>query len=102
MTGNTVIDALLYTLNRLERDVARQSRVQAHIAASGSAPGARRLILVTGQRRENFGDGFDRIFTALRSLAQRFGDIDFVYHVYLNHRVREPAHALLSASVTFI
>lgn len=96
VTGNTVIDALHYVLNQLERDAARRARVQAHVAAAGYPPGARRMVLVTGHRRENFGDGFERIFTALRTLAQRFGEVDFVYPVHLNPRVREPAHALLS------
>lgn len=96
VTGNTVIDALHYVLDQLERDAPRRARVQAHVAAAGYAPGARRMVLVTGHRRENFGDGFERIFTALRTLAQRFGEVDFVYPVHLNPRVREPAHALLS------
>jgi UDP-N-acetylglucosamine 2-epimerase (non-hydrolysing) len=95
VTGNTVIDALHYALNRLEHDAARRARVQAQVAAAGYAPGARRIVLFTGHRRENFGNGFERIFTALRSLAKRFVEVDFVYPVHLNPRVREPAHAML-------
>jgi UDP-N-acetylglucosamine 2-epimerase (non-hydrolysing) len=96
VTGNTVIDALHYVLKNLERDVARRARAQADVSAAGYAPGVRRMVLVTGHRRENFGDGFERIFTALRTLAQRFGEVDFVYPVHLNPLVREPAHVMLS------
>lgn len=96
VTGNTVIDALHHVLKNLERDAVRRAYVQADVLAAGYAPGARRMVLVTGHRRENFGDGFERIFTALRTLAQRFVDVDFVYPLHLNPRVREPARAMLS------
>jgi len=96
VTGNTVIDALHYVLYQLGNDPTRLARVEAQVSAAGYVLGSRRLVLVTGHRRENFGEGFDRIFTALRNLARRFNDVDFVYPVHLNPHVMVPAHALLS------
>lgn len=96
VTGNTVIDALHHVLNRLAHDSMRHERVENDLASAGYVPSSRRMVLVTGHRRENFGEGFERIFSALRALAQRFDDVDFVYPVHLNPRVQAPAHALLS------
>jgi UDP-N-acetylglucosamine 2-epimerase (non-hydrolysing) len=96
VTGNTVIDALQYVLTQLERDAARRTRVQQHVAAAGYAPSMRRMVLITGHRRENFGEGFERIFSALRALASRFTEVDFVYPVHLNPLVMVPAYELLS------
>lgn len=92
VTGNTVIDALLMVRERLSTD--------AELAASQARrfpflrDGAR-LVLVTGHRRENFGDGFERICTAIRNLASEYPDADFVYPVHLNPNVREPVNRLL-------
>lgn len=91
ITGNTVVDALLHVVERLRTD----SAIEAEMA--GRFPflrGERRLILVTGHRRENFGDGFERICHALAQLAAR-ADVDVVYPVHLNPNVREPVHRLL-------
>ena len=93
VTGNTVIDALLLTVERLRTDAALQAEVAAILP-----PGApdRRLILVTGHRRESFGAGFERICRALATIADEFPDADIVYPVHLNPNVREPVHRLLA------
>jgi UDP-N-acetylglucosamine 2-epimerase len=92
VTGNTVIDALL-----LIRERIRQSKdCQAQLARQFSFldPG-KRLILVTGHRRENFGEGFERICRALARIADSSGDVQLVYPVHLNPRVQEPVNRIL-------
>lgn len=93
LTGNTGIDALLNVKQRLEAD-AEMQRSMADLYPFLDPD--RSLILVTGHRRENFGAPFERLFTALRTLVDRNPDIQIVYPVHLNPRVREPVHAILS------
>lgn len=93
VTGNTVIDALLDVVKRLDQNPA--------LLAQASAPAefldpSRKLILVTGHRRESFGDGFERICHALIEVAQQHPEIDIVYPVHLNPNVREPVNRLLN------
>ncbi len=83
VTGNTVIDALLWAVNR-ER--GKNALWQKKYAAFG----LRRMVLITGHRRENFGDGMEHICRAILSLAERFAEVEFVYPVHLNPNVREP------------
>lgn len=89
VTGNTVIDALLATV---ERERAAASRWQRKYAMLADAP----LVLVTGHRRESFGPGLKNICRAIRSLAERFPGHQFVYPVHLNPNVWEPVHRLLA------
>lgn len=92
VTGNTVIDALLSIADRLERDAALRivlDRQHSYLNAN------KKLILVTGHRRESFGEGFDNICLALRKLAER-PDVQIVYPVHLNPNVRAPVLELLS------
>ena len=89
VTGNTVIDALLWTVAR-ERGRDRPWRT------NYAALGERRMVLITGHRRENFGGGMEQICGAIRLLARRFPDVEFVYPVHLNPHVREPVARLLS------
>jgi UDP-N-acetylglucosamine 2-epimerase (non-hydrolysing) len=93
VTGNTVIDALLDVVARLRTDRTLHADIAHDLPLP--APG-RRLVLVTGHRRENFGAGFERICAALARLAGRFSDCDFVYPVHLNPNVQEPVRRLLS------
>lgn len=93
VTGNTVIDALFHATRRLDDDA------EAHRAVESLFPfldPGRRLILVTGHRRENFGAGFERICDALARLSER-GDLQIVYPVHLNPNVAEPVKRLLGA-----
>jgi UDP-N-acetylglucosamine 2-epimerase (non-hydrolysing) len=91
VTGNTVIDALLDVVRRLREDPGLRARMEGQFAFLDSA---RRLILVTGHRRENFGDGFERICQSLATLAER-ADVQIVYPVHLNPNVQEPVRRLL-------
>lgn len=91
VTGNTVIDALLEVVQRLRTDVALRSNFEARF---NFIDPSKRLILVTGHRRENFGAGFEGICHALASLASR-GDVQVVYPVHLNPNVQEPVKRIL-------
>lgn len=93
VTGNTVIDALLDVVKRLDQDP--KLLVQASAPAAFLDP-ARKMILVTGHRRESFGDGFERICQALMEVAQQHPEVDIVYPVHLNPNVREPVNRLLN------
>jgi UDP-N-acetylglucosamine 2-epimerase (non-hydrolysing) len=95
VTGNTVIDALLYVVDRIERDSLLLNRSIEIIRAFGYRLSERKFVLITGHRRENFGQRFKNIFSAIKELAQRFTDIDFVYPVHLNPNVRVPAQQML-------
>jgi UDP-N-acetylglucosamine 2-epimerase (non-hydrolysing) len=92
VTGNTVIDALQWVVARLRADPEAAAR---HQRQFGFLRPDRRLILVTGHRRENFGPGFERLCQALRDIAMR-GDVQIVYPVHLNPNVREPVQRILS------
>ncbi len=93
VTGNTVIDALLFVRERLDRD---KNLVDELAAQFPFLDAGRRLILVTGHRRENFGGGFDRICEALAEIARNHSDVQIVYPVHLNPNVQEPVRRLLS------
>jgi len=88
VTGNTVIDALLETLRRERAGGARWEEKYAML-------GDRRMVLVTGHRRENFGQGFENICGAIATLAERFSDCRFVYPLHLNPNVQEPVRRIL-------
>ncbi len=90
VTGNTVIDALMYT-------VARERRRYDHWQARHSQLGNRRTILITGHRRENFGAGLEAICSAIATLADTFAEVEFVYPVHLNGNVREPVFRKLGS-----
>ncbi len=91
ITGNTVIDALLSIVDRLKSDPTLNASFEKRFAFLDPR---RRMILVTGHRRENFGEGFQGICHALRRLAQR-PDVEIVYPVHLNPNVRQPVNAIL-------
>ncbi len=97
VTGNTVVDALLDVAGRLEGDAALRSRLEADFPFLDPA---RRLILVTGHRRENFGDGFENICGALADLAAKYGDAQILYPVHLNPNVQEPVRRILGGTAT--
>ncbi len=94
VTGNTVIDALLDVVKKLDCGVSEiRARLQAQFAFLRSE---RRIVLVTGHRRENFGRGFEEICKALAATATAFPDLDIVYPVHLNPNVRGPVNRLLT------
>lgn len=93
VTGNTVIDALFMVKEKIEQDQSINVKMKAHFSDLGLN---KKRVLITGHRRENFGQGFENICNALQQLANRFPDVEFVYPVHLNPNVREPVNRLLS------
>ena len=93
ITGNTVIDALKEVLVRIDRTPTLRNEVASQFAFLSPD---RRIVLVTGHRRESFGGGFERICHALRDAALRHPDVDIVYPMHLNPQVREPVNRLLT------
>lgn len=91
VTGNTVVDALLSIVNRIRSDEPLQKELDRKFSYLKRN---KRLILVTGHRRENFGSGFDEICIALKKISER-GDVDILYPVHLNPRVQEPVNRIL-------
>ena len=94
ITGNTVIDALQWVINKsLSNDEIQQSIIKSFIRAGLSIDtinNVNRKIVITGHRRENFGDGFINICKAIKSLSEKFSDVDFIYPMHLNPNVRNP------------
>ena len=98
MTGNTVIDSLFWVLKRLDEDPQRNIKIESFLNRQLSFPWqTQRFVLITGHRRENFGQGFLQICEALRSLAHSFPKVHFVYPVHLNPAVQQPVFELLQA-----
>jgi UDP-N-acetylglucosamine 2-epimerase (non-hydrolysing) len=93
VTGNTVIDALLMVKNKLQNQPELQNKFK---NAFDFIRKDARMVLVTGHRRENFGEGFERICQAIQNLATKYPGVDFVYPVHLNPNVREPVNRLLN------
>lgn len=96
VTGNTVIDALHMVVDRLKSDATLAAEQQRILAEAGydvnRLTHGRRLVLITGHRRENFGDGFISMVIAIKDLTQKYPDVDFVYPMHLNPNVRKPIH----------
>ncbi|WP_201627267.1 non-hydrolyzing UDP-N-acetylglucosamine 2-epimerase [Psychrobacter immobilis] len=92
VTGNTVVDALLEVKNKLETSESLRNSLQQQFAELDFT---KRRVLITGHRRENFGDGFESICQAIQELAQKYPDYEFVYPVHLNPNVKEPVERLL-------
>jgi UDP-N-acetylglucosamine 2-epimerase (non-hydrolysing) len=93
VTGNTVIDSLLDVIDKLETNVELKSSLQAKFDFLDVN---KRLVLITGHRRESFGGGFERICEAISQMAKAFPDVEFVYPMHLNPNVREPVNRLLA------
>jgi len=97
VTGNTVIDALFWVLSRIDADSARRQGLEEFLNSQlGFDWRNQRFVLITGHRRENFGDGFLQICQALKELAARFPMQQFVYPVHLNPNVQQPVNAILA------
>ena len=98
VTGNTVIDALLMAVNIIEENQYIKNSIIGELQAKGYTVGQRPYILVTGHRRENFGDGFLHICQAIRQIAAEHPEVDIVYPVHLNPNVQKPVYELLSGT----
>lgn len=96
VTGNTVIDALYWVVNKIKSDSSLDSKLEASLADAGydvaRLAGGKKLVLITGHRRENFGDGFISMCRAIKHLTEKYPDVDFVYPMHLNPNVRRPIH----------
>lgn len=104
VTGNTVIDALYWVVNKIKEDKALNSDLKNLLATAGydvtRLDDGRKLVLITGHRRENFGDGFIRMVTAMKDLSEKYPDVDFVYPMHLNPNVRKPIHEVFGEDLT--
>ena len=96
VTGNTVIDTLYWVVNRLKEDALLAQNIQIELRKSGYDVSrlltGKKLVLITGHRRENFGDGFVQVCRAIKALLEKYPDVDFVYPMHLNPNVRKPIH----------
>lgn len=104
VTGNTVIDALYWVVNKIKTDVALNSELQNLLAQAGydvtRLADGKKLVLITGHRRENFGEGFINMCTAIRDLTQKYPDVDFVYPMHLNPNVRKPIYEVFGEDLS--
>ena len=104
VTGNTVIDALHWVVEKLKSDSALAKEQEAVLATAGydvtRLGNGKKLVLITGHRRENFGDGFIRMVTAMKDLSEKYPDVDFVYPMHLNPNVRKPIHEVFGDDLT--
>lgn len=104
VTGNTVIDALHLVVDRLKNDEALAKEQDEILAQAGydmaRLSGGKKLVLITGHRRENFGDGFIRMVTAMKDLSEKYPEVDFVYPMHLNPNVRKPIHEVFGENLT--
>jgi len=104
VTGNTVIDALHMVVNKLQSDPALAAEQDCVLAEAGydvrRLDSGKKLVLITGHRRENFGDGFIRMVTAMKDLSEKYTDVDFVYPMHLNPNVRKPIHEVFGENLT--
>lgn len=96
VTGNTVIDALYWVVDRIKNDRSLNAELEEVLRHAGydvnRLSDGRPLVLITGHRRENFGDGFINMCTAIKQLTERYPNVDFVYPMHLNPNVRRPIH----------
>lgn len=96
VTGNTVIDALYWVIDKMKADKELEADLSAILAKSGydvtRLSNGKKLVLITGHRRENFGDGFINICTAIKDLTEKYPEVDFIYPMHLNPNVRKPIH----------
>ncbi len=102
VTGNTVIDALQWVIKKIKEDISIEQQICSQLKQSGYDVSRinqeRKLILITGHRRENFGDGFLNICQAIKELAEKYPAIDFLYPMHLNPNVRKPVMEILNGN----
>ena len=100
VTGNTVIDALHLVVDKLKSDKALAEEQKQILKTAGydvtRLDNGKKIVLITGHRRENFGDGFIRMVTAMKDLSEKYPEVDFVYPMHLNPNVRKPIHEVFT------
>lgn len=104
VTGNTVIDALHMVVDKLKVDTDLAKKQDNVLASAGydvtRLADGKKLVLITGHRRENFGEGFIRMVTAMKDLSEKYPQVDFVYPMHLNPNVRRPIHEVFGEDLT--
>lgn len=104
VTGNTVIDALYMIVDKINKDKELESKLQKKMTESGydvsRLDNGRKLVLITGHRRENFGDGFISMCKAIKTLTEKYPNIDYVYPMHLNPNVRRPIHEVFGGDLS--
>ncbi len=104
VTGNTVIDALYMVVDKIRNNSSLSEQIDRELGNAGydtgRLDGCRRLVLVTGHRRENFGDGFINVCKAIHTLSKKYPEVDFVYPMHLNPNVRRPIHQVFGDDLT--
>ena len=103
ITGNTVIDALYMVVDKLKKDTMLAKKQEGILLDAGydikRLGNGRKLVLITGHRRENFGDGFISMVTAMKDLSEKYPEVDFVYPMHLNPNVRKPIHEVFGENL---
>lgn len=106
ITGNTVIDALYWVVDKIKKDRQLNGELEGILINSGydakRLNGRKKLVLITGHRRENFGNGFVNICNAIKYLVKKYPDVDFVYPMHLNPNVRKPIHEVFGEDLSNI
>ncbi|WP_301666031.1 non-hydrolyzing UDP-N-acetylglucosamine 2-epimerase [uncultured Alistipes sp.] len=104
VTGNTVIDALYMVVDKIKSDESLDAELGNVLREAGYDPArlsdGRRMVLITGHRRENFGEGFINMCRAIKHLTERYPEVDFVYPMHLNPNVRKPIHEVFGEDLT--
>lgn len=103
VTGNTVIDALYWVVDKIKNTPALDGELKTELAKAGydtsRLDNGKKLVLITGHRRENFGDGFISMCKAIKALTEKYPDVDFVYPMHLNPNVRKPIHEVFGENL---
>lgn len=104
VTGNTVIDALYWVVDKIKNDPKLNEELEGILMNAGydvnRLNGGKKLVLITGHRRENFGDGFIHMCTAIKDLTAKYPEVDFVYPMHLNPNVRKPIHEVFGEDLS--
>ena len=104
VTGNTVIDALYMVVDKIKNNKELDTELENLLKQAGydvnRLAGGKKLVLITGHRRENFGDGFINMCTAIKDLTMKYPDVDFVYPMHLNPNVRKPIHQVFGEDLS--
>lgn len=104
VTGNTVIDALYMVVEKIKKDPSLSDSLSSDLFDAGydvkRLENGKKLVLITGHRRENFGDGFISMCTAIKDLTKKYPDVDFVYPMHLNPNVRKPIHEVFGEDLS--
>lgn len=104
VTGNTVIDALYMVVDKIKNNEKLDSQLNEELKKAGydvdRLDGGKKLVLITGHRRENFGDGFISMCKAIKALTEKYPDVDFVYPMHLNPNVRKPIHEVFGEDLS--